>query len=425
MALTKPDPSALTAAQVVANAQEISPTLVARQAETEQRGGYAPDTHEAFRKAGFYGMLLPKRYGGLEFGLDTYFRVIREIARGCPSTGWMLSQSINHTITVASFMSERAQDEILGPGEFLAPATANPQGTIRRHPDGGWILNGTYNYCSGAPYSTHLLAHAMPENAAVDGVPGGPMMFVAPRETYEILDDWGGAQEDTVLGLRGSGSQSIRFRDAHLPDHYVLPGETMLTLDPKRAIGRELHGNPMYAGSTFTFYLLGGSNFAVGTAKGALDEYEALLRTKKIPSPPFTPRGQDADYQRWYGSAVGLVATAEAAVSDYGHQWQDISQRGAWSRDEDLRMAGICRQVVENLAWNAMQTLFRTCGSSQVRAGQRMERAWRDYSQAYSHGWFFLHDVAARDLTRERLGGVDTAQNEWSPTFTDRDRGGA
>jgi 3-hydroxy-9,10-secoandrosta-1,3,5(10)-triene-9,17-dione monooxygenase len=415
MSITRSDQPVLSDEQVVANAKAISPTLVARQAETEQRTYYAADTHEAFRDAGFYGMLLPKRYGGHEFSLDTYFRVVREIARGCPSTGWMLSQSINHTITVASFMSEQAQDEIFGGGEFLAPATANPQGRARRADDGGWIINGTFNYCSGAPYSTHLLAHAIPEDPARDGVPAGPMMFVAPRDTYTILEDWG-----DVLGLKGSGSHSIRFDDAYLPEHLVLPGETMLSLDPKAAIGRELHGNSMYAGSTFTFYLLGGSNVAVGTAMGALDEYESLLMAKKIPSPPFTPRTQDGDYQRWFGTAVGLLATAEAAVNDYGRQWADISERGAWTRDDDLRMAGICREVVNNLAWNAMQTVVRTAGSSSIRAGHRMERVWRDYSQLYSHGWAFLHDVAARDLARERAGAAETARNDWSPTFTDR-----
>lgn len=405
-----PEPD-LTEEQILERARVIGRTLVERQAETEERGYYAPDTHEAFSEAGFYRMLVPRRYGGYEFSLENYFRVVREIARNCTSTGWMLSQSINHTVTVASYFSEEAQAEIFANGEFRAPLTAKPEGTARRDKDGGWRVSGTFHYNSGAPYSTHMMSHTLPEEPAADGSPAGPLFFIAPRSEYTVLDDWG-----DVLGLKGSGSHSISFDGGYVPEHYTCPGETFLTLDPSTAIGRELHGNPMYAGSTLTFFLLGGANVAVGTAMGAVDGFEDLMKTKQIPSPPFTARSEDPDYLRWFGTAYGQVATAQAALDSYCQQWMDLSERNAWSREEDLRLAGICREVVNNLCWNAVQTVIRNAGSSTIRNGQRMERVWRDYSQLYSHGWAYLHDVAARDLARERVG-TDAA--DWSPTFKD------
>jgi 3-hydroxy-9,10-secoandrosta-1,3,5(10)-triene-9,17-dione monooxygenase len=51
--LAPPQPE-LTPAGIVQRAADIAPTLVVRQAETEERTCYAPDTHEAFREAGFY-----------------------------------------------------------------------------------------------------------------------------------------------------------------------------------------------------------------------------------------------------------------------------------------------------------------------------------------------------------------------------------
>jgi 3-hydroxy-9,10-secoandrosta-1,3,5(10)-triene-9,17-dione monooxygenase len=399
--------------EILESARAIGRTLVARQAETEERGYYAEDIHQAFSEAGFYKMLVPRRFGGYEYDLETYFRVVREIARNCPSSGWMLSQSINHTVTVASFFSEEAQAEIFASGEFRAPLTARPEGRAEKV-DGGWRINGTFHYNSGAPYSTHMMSHTIPDEPLEGGV---PLFFIAPRSEYEVLDDWG-----DVLGLRGSGSHSIRFVDGFVPDHYTLPGETFLTLDPSAAVGHELHDNPMYGGSTLTFFLLGGSNVALGTAMGALDGYEDLFRTKQIPAPPFTPRTEDADYQRWFGTAYGQIATAAGALDSYLREWMELSAQRAWTREQDLRLAGICREVVNNLCWNAVHTVIRTCGSSSVRAGHRMERVWRDYSQLYSHGWSFLHDVAARDLARERAGGTPSgdAPADWSPTFRAR-----
>ena len=51
-----------TVEQLIARAKEIAPTLVARQAQTEARGYYAEDTHEAFKAAGFYRTLVPPEF---------------------------------------------------------------------------------------------------------------------------------------------------------------------------------------------------------------------------------------------------------------------------------------------------------------------------------------------------------------------------
>jgi len=174
----------------------------------------------------------------------------------------------------------------------------------------------------------------------------------------------------------------------------------------------------MYAGSTLSFYLLGGANVSTGTARGAVDGYEDLLLRKQIPNPPFSRRSEDVDYQRWFGTASGQVSTAEAACDAYARQWMDLSERVAWKREEDLRLSGIAREVVNSLCWPAVQTVIRTCGSSTIRNGERMERVWRDFSQLYSHGWQLLFDVAARDLARERTGAAIT-DGEWSPTFVE------
>ena len=100
-----PEPE-LTPREIVARAAAMRPELLERQAETEERTFYAQDTHRAFTEAGFYRILQPRRFGGYEFDLETYFRVIIEIARGCPSTGWCLCLGGAHVLQVASMYDE-------------------------------------------------------------------------------------------------------------------------------------------------------------------------------------------------------------------------------------------------------------------------------------------------------------------------------
>ncbi|HZO35878.1 MAG TPA: acyl-CoA dehydrogenase family protein [Solirubrobacteraceae bacterium] len=408
-AAVAPDPSA---ADLLRSAAEISTLLVDLQAATEAQGRYSEDTHKLFREAGFYRMLVPKRYGGLEVTADTCYGVVREIARGCPSTGWMLGFGVSHGITPAGHFDESVQDELYATGECIAPATVMPTGTAERLGDGSWKINGTWGYCSGAPYSTHAMLHAIPVEPGADvGDPPTPMVFLAPRSAYEVLDDWG----DT-LGMRGTGSNSLRFVDAVIPENYAKPGQTMMALDPLTAVGPAMHGNSMYGGSTLSFFTIDGANIALGMVKGALDEYERLLTIKNVPWPPAGPRITDADYHLWHGEAVKLIAIAEAALDRIVYEWMETAKTGDWTPQHDLRIASICFEIIYGPCWEAMQKLFRSSGSSQVRAGQRMERVWRDYSQLFSHGHSVLPNQIARDMTRAQFG-AESVVSKHSASF--------
>jgi 3-hydroxy-9,10-secoandrosta-1,3,5(10)-triene-9,17-dione monooxygenase len=109
----------LTRAEVLARAEAMVPELVGRQAEVEERGFYAEDVHERFARNGFYRILVPRRYGGYEFGIETFFRVAMTLVRGCPSTGWMYSLGAAHALIAGTLFDERAQAELFGDGDFI------------------------------------------------------------------------------------------------------------------------------------------------------------------------------------------------------------------------------------------------------------------------------------------------------------------
>ncbi|MGH2849979.1 MAG: acyl-CoA dehydrogenase family protein, partial [Solirubrobacteraceae bacterium] len=167
-----------TAAEMIERARAMRPRLRERQAETEERTYYSPQTHEEFVEAGFYRMLVPRRFGGHEQDLPTFWRVIIEIARGCPSTAWSLCLASGHALQVASIFEGDVQAELFGDGHFLAAAVAAPAGAAKRTQD-GWLLSSTHPYSSGAPYSTHYVGKTF----GPPGEDGAPTMllFVAPR----------------------------------------------------------------------------------------------------------------------------------------------------------------------------------------------------------------------------------------------------
>ncbi|HEX4721475.1 MAG TPA: acyl-CoA dehydrogenase family protein [Pseudonocardiaceae bacterium] len=392
-----PEPG-LTPDEAVSRAERIAATLVDRQAETEQRGFYALDTHNEFLRAGLYRLLVPRRYGGYEFDLGTNLRVVSALARGCPSTGWMYAFGATHAHLAATLFGESAQDDLFADGDFISPATVTPVGFAERAPDGGWIIDGVHRYSSGSPYATHFIGHTLV--AGGDDEPPLPMMFVVPRAQWRRLDDWG-----AQLGLKGSGSHSVEIENAHIPEYFGLPGMHMgLATVVEGTAGQELHGNPMYGGGVLSSLQFQLGALSVGMATGALDAYADLMRSRETIFPPIVLRAEDPDYQFHYGEAAGRIAAAEAALMGARQQWEKTAAAGvgAFTREVDLRLATICREVVR-LCWTAVsEHLFPTAGSSAVRAGARIERVWRDMSTLHSHAGvsIFLNTVANRELTK-------------------------
>ncbi|MFV2013458.1 MULTISPECIES: acyl-CoA dehydrogenase family protein [unclassified Micromonospora] len=401
-AATPPRPE-VTPDVLIERAEAMVPALVERQQETEDRTYYAEDTHRAFREAGFYRITVPKRYGGFEFGFDTFLRVAMTLTRACPSTGWMYCLGAAHSLFAASMFGERAQAELFRSGDFIAPLVNAPQGTARRTEDGGWILNGVWRYCSGAPYATHLIGNTMIDEGG--GAPPRPLLFVVPRDQWEMLDDWG-----EQLGLKGSGSQSIRISGGRIPGHFGLEVDFDQISAVAGTPGRELHDHPQYGGSPPSSMVLEAGHIAVGMCQGALDAYTELMLSRTTIFPPFPLRAEDPDFQLWYGQASGKIEAAEILVRAAARRWHELSEQplGAFTPLEDIRIALICREAIE-LAWRAVDEILQpTAGSASVRPG-RLERVWRDLSTGRTHisSAVLLTTVVNRAYTQMKLGNHD------------------
>ncbi|MBT2379717.1 acyl-CoA dehydrogenase [Streptomyces sp. CB00316] len=393
----------VTPAVLIERARAMVPDLVARQQETEQRTYYAEDTHRAFRDAGFYRITVPKRYGGYEFGFDTFLQVAMVLCRACPSTGWMFCLGAAHSLFAGSMFEEKAQAEIFGGGDFIAPLVNAPYGTATRAEDGGWILDGVWRYCSGAPYATHLIGNTV--IAGDDANPPRRLLFIAPRDQWEMLDDWGGQ-----LGLKGSGSHSIRISGGHIPDHFGIVVNFEEISVTEGTPGRELHAHPQYGGAPASSMALEGAHIAVGMCQGALDAYTELMFSRTTIIPPFVPRAEDPDFQLWYGKASGMIDAAETLVLAASRRWHELSGLpvGAFTAEEDMRIAITCREATE-LAWRAVDEILQpTAGSHAVREGTRLERVWRDLSTGRTHASsaVLLTTVANRGFAQLRLASA-------------------
>jgi 3-hydroxy-9,10-secoandrosta-1,3,5(10)-triene-9,17-dione monooxygenase len=387
--------------EVIARAHEMRPHLLEQQAATEERTYYSEETHEAFKEAGFYRLLVPQKYGGLEMSLSTFFSVIAAIARGCTSTGWMLSLGVGHALQVGSYYPEDTQEETYGEdGHFVASSSFAYQDALATSVDGGYLVKGTWHFCSGVPYSTHHIG-LIPTVSGEIGI-DDLLMVIIPADRYRRLDNWG-----DLIGLKGSGSHSIVVDETFIPSRAVVP-ITDFAAAEGHTVGSRLHGNPMYAGRFMAFAAGELASVQVGNAQAAADELERLLPGKREISLTMSGalKDESLDYQRCLGLATAYSDAAHSILTSMGDRYEELARGRVegvpFTEEDELRVYGQ-HMTATKLCWEAGETAFRAASTTGARDGARMQRIFRDMCAFRTNG-VHQFDFRAPSIAQARMG---------------------
>lgn len=212
-------------------AAELVPELRQRAAEADRAGTFTTENVECLRTAGLLGALVPEALGGL--GLESvhdWAVGLAQLARGEGSTAIAVNMHFGATRALAQrwHASRRSGDaaaeqssaaplRAIAAGELVICATATEPGTDFLRPrttatpvDGGLRIDGSKIFVTLSP-----AAQLFAMNVRVPQASGPEQIGFAfvPANTpgLEPQDDW------DALGMRSSGSQSVRLRDCRIP----------------------------------------------------------------------------------------------------------------------------------------------------------------------------------------------------------------
>ena len=394
-----PEPD-LTVAEMIERAKSLKAAIRAEAPAAEKRGYYSQELHETFTKAGFYRILQPRHFGGYAFDVPDYYRIMLEIGTADPGIGWGLTLGSGHALQVGSYFEPEVQAKIFGPeGHFVAPLSfpgreAKPPCVAT--PDGaGFRIKGRWPYASGSPYCTHLMG-----SVQVGAVVEDRAIVVVPRDQCEVLEDWG-----NILGLRGSGSNSVVVEDAWVPADFVLPLEKFGP-DGHGTPGSRFHGNPLYAGQFMGF---AGGELTVsqlGAARASFEEYERIIRASRPRFEPGQYKFEHPDFQRIFGTSMSTILAAEAAYFRSGELYMEYARAEVagdpFTAFKAWQLLGMHHQVIR-LAWEAGLDLFRAASSSNAVDGQPMQRFFRDLA-TFKNNATHQADFVAPEIARIYFG---------------------
>ncbi|WP_204354863.1 acyl-CoA dehydrogenase family protein, partial [Mycolicibacterium llatzerense] len=184
---------------VLAGVDELLPLLRERAQITEDTRAIPDETLLALDEIGFFKLLQPEQWGGLQCNPTIYCEAVRRLASACGSTGWVAGVLAVHNWHLALF-DQQAQEDVWGddPSARVSSSYA-PMGSATVV-DGGYLVNGSWQWSSGSAHATWAFLGGP---VIKDGRPVDFGSFLIPRTEYTIDDVW------NVVGLRGTGSNTV------------------------------------------------------------------------------------------------------------------------------------------------------------------------------------------------------------------------
>ncbi len=378
--------------EAIRRAHALIPHLKERAADGEKTTHLPADVLDAFHQSGLIRFLQPKAWGGMELDFVAYFDVPEILGRGDASAAWTFANLASHHRGLAQW-DMRAQEEIWGdnPDACIASGIAFAQGRGRRV-DGGIILNGEWGFSSGVDVSQwNMLACVVMEGDK----PVDWCMNVVPLSDYEVIDDW------QTIGLRGSGSRTVRCKDVFVPAHRSL---SMHVARPGHAYpGLKIHTNPMFKVPTPALggYCIGGA--LIGNARAALD---ATIEAVQSRSTNYTS-AKMRDFQT-VQLRIGMAgAKIDAVRTWFRANCIEANARyvggGALTMEEKLRYkrdAAMGMKIVHE----AVDSLYEMAGANGIYDNYPLQRIFRDAHAGAAH-FSFSVDAQVTPWALAALGG--------------------
>jgi 3-hydroxy-9,10-secoandrosta-1,3,5(10)-triene-9,17-dione monooxygenase len=352
--------------EVIDAVRELLPVLRDRAQEAEDGRVVPADSIKALEGTGFFRLLQPSAFGGLEADPLTFYTAVRLIASACGSTGWVASVLGVHPWHLGLFTPE-AQQEVWGTDQATRISSSYAPTGKARKVDGGHQVSGRWSFSSGCDHASWVLLGQIVTDA--DNRPTDFRTFLLPRADYVIEDVW-----DTV-GLRGTGSNDIVLDDVFVPEHRSLSFADVFKLV---CPGQQLNPAPLFRlpyGAVFSYSI---TTPIVGMATGAYEAHVTYLRDRVRVAYAGQKAAQDPFAQ---------VRVAEAAAEIDG-AWLALERnmtdlmgyaRAAEQIPVDVRLR-VRRDQVRGTgqAIRAVDRLFENSGGRALKSGTPIQRFWRD-----------------------------------------------
>lgn len=383
-----------TSDRVISLARGMRDLVQAQAAESERIRTLSTPIVDEMWASGLMSSFNPAAAGGLEPSFTEMIETWIEMAWQDGSFGWVGIANLPSSFAAATYLPDEGFAEVFTAhdnrvtmgGQFFP----NGQGIAV---DGGYLLNGSWSFGSGIGHSEYVAAGFLPlDNGEMRWISEGlPEMQVAvlPRDQISFNDGW------HVQGLKGTGSYDYSVTDVFVPQRRTFE---LFARQPHRGT------SPATRMGLMPVTAAGHASWALGVAKSMLDDVQELAATKfrmsdmaSLASRPTFQKGLAHHRAAWRAARLLVLdafTTAEAAVA----AGEDLTP----GLRADMRVAAV---YATDTARGCAEWAHLVAGTSAIREGTRLERAFRDIYTGTQHA--FISEKVAIDAAQIWLGIIE------------------
>ncbi len=351
---------------VLDGVRDLLPTFRERADEAERLRVVPEASVKELEETGFFRLLQPRRFDGLEADPIDFYTAVRDISTACGSTGWISSVIGVHPWQVALFADE-AQQAVWGSDTSTRLSSSYAPTGKAVQADGGFRLSGKWSFSSGCDHCQWVLLGGLvldTEGQVVDF-----RTFLLPRESYQIIDVW------NVVGLSGTGSNDILVEDVFVPEANTLSmGDTGRCFGP----GQEQNTSELYKLPFHSIFTNTITTPIIGMAMGAYAEHVEMQRSRTRAA----YLGERASLDPF--AAVRIARASSEIDAAWALLVANIRELQAHvARGEKIPLSARLKvrrdQVLgSQRAIDAIDALFEASGGRALATGGYLQRAWRD-----------------------------------------------
>lgn len=360
-------------------------------ARSEERRTLTDPMVDALWDSGLMRWLNVAEAGG---GDPTFAEVIDtwiELAWQDGSLGWIGIANLPSAAVSSAYLPDAGFAEVFGDPDRRVTVAGQffPNGTGEAT-DEGYVLRGSWNFGSGTAHSEYIAAGFFP---VVDGEADVDLAQIQAalvhRDDVQFLDGW------HVQGLKGTGSYDYAVDAVLVPRHRCFP---LFTREPAR------DPRPVFRMGMMPLTAAGHAAWALGVSKSMLDDVAELALTKARMSDMETLALRPT-FQRNLAHHRGMWRAARAGVLEAFCGVEQQVADGAEltpSMRADMRVAAT---YATEAAREVAQWAHLAAGTTAIREGSRLERAFRDLYTGTQHA--FISEKTYIDAAQIWLGLID------------------
>ena len=344
--------------------EKLKPMISDHSEWSEEKGYLHPSTIDALTQIGVPRFFLPSGLGGYEITPIECARVTEAIADIDASAAWYV-MVYNAARLASATWSDEVIEMIFGenPDTLVSASGNSPYQAVEK--EDCYQIDGVNHFASGCRYAKWMLSPVRLDNELAT--------VLLPMEDCEILDDW------DSLGMRGSGSNSVRVNQLCVPKNLInLPSNN--PSGNNRYYSGLLYKSP--ARIVFATYV----PIAFSLARKSL----ALLQDLALEKTPYATNTKLKNRklaQSHFGKARAIYRAARSFFyEELEKAWVFTKEEREFTEEDkaDLYLAGVhavqeCAQVL-NLVSNA-------AGTSVTDRKHPLERIRRDMETLRHHGF--------------------------------------